>query len=80
MFMKKLIPVFCLALVITQTSCGPAAESRETMHARAKAVADSIAGLIKTSMAEAEAPGPVNTAVKVDTPAVSTPSAAAKQK
>ncbi len=74
--MKKIIPVFCLALLITQTSCGPAAESSDTMHSRAKVIADSIAGLIKNSMAEAETPGPVNTAVKVDTPAVITNTAA----
>jgi hypothetical protein len=37
-------------------SCGPAAESREQMHSRAKTIADSMANLIKVAMDEAEMP------------------------
>ncbi len=78
--MKKIIPVFCLALLITQTSCGPAAESSDTMHSRAKVIADSIAGLIKTSMAEAEAPGPVAAPVTPTAAPAPTPQGTANTK
>lgn len=63
--MKKIILFFSLILIIIQTSCGPAAESRESMHKRAKEVQDSIAKSIKDAIAEAEegmaapAPAPV---------------------
>lgn len=67
----KNILLFSLAFAVFQTSCGPAAENRETMHSRAKQIGDSIANSIKTSMAEAEAPA-VNTAVKVDSAAATT--------
>jgi hypothetical protein len=52
--MKKIILFFSLVFIITQTSCGPAAESRESMHKRAKEVQDSIAKSIKDAIAEAE--------------------------
>ena len=48
-------------------SCGPAAENREAMHIRAKSFQDSIAFIIKSSMAEAAAPGPGQPAPAVDT-------------
>ena len=77
--MKTPILVLSLALLAIQTSCGPAAENRETMHARAKQVADSIANSIKTSMAEAEAPGPAINVIKVDTPSAKTNTTAPKK-
>jgi len=52
--MKKIISFFSLIFVLTQTSCGPAAESRESMHKRAKEVQDSIAKSIKDAIAEVE--------------------------
>jgi len=70
--MKTSILVLSLALLMIQTSCGPAAENRETMQARAKQVADSIANSIKASMAEAETPGPAMNAPKPDTAAAKT--------
>ncbi|MCW3075854.1 MAG: hypothetical protein JWO32_463 [Bacteroidetes bacterium] len=72
--MKTIYFSLSLTLLIILGSCGPAAESRESMQSRAKNVADSIANLIKTSMAEAETPGPA-AAVKPDTTAGKTPSA-----
>lgn len=77
--MKILLPVFAISLLLSNTSCGPAAENRETMHARAKQVGDSIANVIKTSMAEAAAPGPAINVVKVDTAAAKTNSATPKK-
>jgi hypothetical protein len=41
---------------ISFVSCGPAAEDRNQMHARAKVISDSMANLIKSAMAEAEMP------------------------
>lgn len=46
-------------LVLFLQSCGPAAEDRNVMHARAKQFQDSIANLIKTQMMEAD-PNAVN--------------------
>jgi hypothetical protein len=43
-------------IFFTLYSCGPAAESREQMHSRAKTIADSMANLIKVAMDEAEMP------------------------
>jgi hypothetical protein len=57
--MKKIILFFSLVLIITQISCGPAAESRDSMHKRAKEVQDSIAKSIKDAIAEAEEGMPV---------------------
>jgi len=54
--MKKIILLFTLVVAITVVSCGPAAENREAMYARAKVFQDSIANVLKTSMAEAAAP------------------------
>jgi hypothetical protein len=54
--MKKQIIIPAALLFFALTSCGPAAENREQMHARAKTIADSMANLIKTAMAEAEMP------------------------
>lgn len=54
--MKKVSILFSFSsLILFAFSCGPAAEDRQNMHARAKVVADSIANMIKTKMAEAEA-------------------------
>lgn len=61
---KTLIPALVFPLILI--SCGPAAEDREQMHARAKVFQDSIANAIRTSMAEAAAPGP-NAQMPVDT-------------
>ena len=57
--MKKtvLFPAFTFILILT--SCGPAAEDRQVMHERAKIFQDSIANMIRTTMAEAEAPANV---------------------
>lgn len=55
--MKKLILIPALACIVVFAACGPAAESREQMHARAKVFQDSIANAIRVSFAEAEAPG-----------------------
>lgn len=57
MFMMnfKFLLVSAIALSIF-SSCGPAGEDREAMYARAKVFQDSIANVIKSSMAEAEAP------------------------
>lgn len=44
------------------SACGPAAEDRSTMMSRAKQVQDSIAFVIRSQMAEAEAPGPMQQA------------------
>lgn len=71
--MKKLFILALTAFTLSQTTCGPAGEDRATMHSSAKRIGDSIANLIKTSMAEAEAPGPV--AAPVNT-AATTPTAA----
>lgn len=53
----KHILFFALAAAAI-VACGPAAEDREQMHARAKVFQDSIAKAIRTSMEEAAAPGP----------------------
>ena len=53
--MKKFILFFSLIVTITFFSCGPAAESRESMHKRAKEVQDSIANSIKTAIEEVDA-------------------------
>lgn len=71
--MKNLAVLFSLAVVVFVSSCGPAAEDREAMYARAKVFQDSIARLIKTSMDDAAAPAPgmqaapLPTAAAVDT-------------
>ena len=52
--MKKIFLFFSLIFILAQTSCGPAAESRESMHKRAKEVQDSIAKSIKDAIAEVE--------------------------
>jgi hypothetical protein len=67
----KTLPVILLFISILY-SCGPAAEDRNVMHSRAKIFQDSIANVIRTQMAEAEAPA--NTAVQVDTAARPAPS------
>ena len=54
--MKKIKILLSLNVFVLLTSCGPAAEDREKMHARAKVFQDSIANSIRTSMAEAEMP------------------------
>lgn len=45
--------------VVTLWSCGPAAEDRKKMHERASVFQDSIANVIRTTIAEAEGPAPV---------------------
>ncbi len=65
--MKKTVLFFSLMLAIAFTSCGPAAESRDTMHARAKQVQDSIANAIKSAIDEVSATP--NAAVVPDTSA-----------
>ncbi|PBQ32186.1 hypothetical protein CNR22_10520 [Sphingobacteriaceae bacterium] len=57
--MKNLFLLSAFAFILILTSCGPAAENRQVMHERAKVFQDSIANMIRTSMAEAEAPGGV---------------------
>lgn len=52
--MKKIFLFLSLIFILAQTSCGPAAESRESMHKRAKEVQDSIAKSIKDAIAEVE--------------------------
>ncbi|MEI8135783.1 MAG: hypothetical protein WCH21_00490 [Bacteroidota bacterium] len=52
--MKKIFLFFSLIFILAQTACGPAAESRESMHKRAKEVQDSIAKSIKDAIAEVE--------------------------
>ncbi len=61
--------VALVAVVVINTSCGPAAEDREAMYARAKVFQDSIANVLKSSMAEAEAPGPAIAPAPASTPA-----------
>lgn len=56
--MKKTGLFSSLLFVVVLNSCGPAAENRQMMHERAKVFQDSIANIIRTTMAEAEAPGP----------------------
>ncbi len=63
--------IVVLAVIVFNSSCGPAAEDREAMYARAKVFQDSIANVLKSSMAEAEAPGPA-----IAPPPASTPAAA----
>jgi hypothetical protein len=65
--MKKNILLTGIILLVIASSCGPAAENREAMHIRAKSFQDSIAFIIRSSMAEAAAPGPVQQAAVVDT-------------
>lgn len=57
--MKKIFVIPSFAFFIVFTSCGPAAENKQLMHERAKVFQDSIATVIRTSMAEAEAAGNV---------------------
>lgn len=57
--MKNLFLLSAFAFMLILTSCGPAAENRQVMHERAKVFQDSIATVIRSSMAEAEAQGPV---------------------
>ena len=66
--MKKTSVLSTLILLICLSACGPAAEDREKMHARAKEFQDSIANFIRTSMAEAEMPVQApQTATPIDT-------------
>jgi hypothetical protein len=48
--------LFFGSVLLGLSSCGPAAEDREAMYARAKVFQDSIANVIKQSMDEAAAP------------------------
>ena len=54
--MKNTFFFFCSVFSLLFSSCGPASEDRNYMHARAKVFQDSIANFIRASMAEAEAP------------------------
>lgn len=67
--MKKIVLASSLFFVLAITSCGPAAEDRQAMHSRAKVFQDSIANVIRMSMAEAAAPGPNAAAVPAVTAA-----------
>ncbi len=72
--MKKIsFFIALMAVIVFNSSCGPAAEDREAMYARAKVFQDSIANVLKSSMAEAEAPGPAAVAAPASTPAASQP-------
>jgi len=73
--MKKIVLLSAFVFVLILTACGPAAENRQVMHERAKVFQDSIANMIRTSMAEAEAPGPViiKPAAPAATPAATPP-------
>lgn len=61
MRISKILPV-SVFLAVALWSCGPAAEDRKKMHERAKVFQDSIATFIRTTMAEAENPAPVQAA------------------
>ena len=52
--MKKTVFLSSSLFTLILSSCGPAAEDRQMMHDRAKVFQDSIANVIRTSMAEAE--------------------------
>ena len=78
--MKKNILLTGIILLVIASSCGPAAENREAMHIRAKSFQDSIAFIIRSSMAEAAAPGPVQQAAVVDTSKKVMPSGAPAKK
>jgi hypothetical protein len=65
--MKTTVFLSASLFILIFTSCGPAAEDRKMMHDRAKVFQDSIANIIRTSMAEAE--GSANTTVMQQTPA-----------
>lgn len=78
--MKKLLLSLSFVFALIITSCGPAAENRDYMQMRAKTIADSMANLIKSAMAEAEMPGytvpgpkPVDTTAQKTNTAVNTP-------
>ena len=60
---RSTLPSILAAVALA--ACGPAAEDRNVMHARAKVFQDSIANEIRNRMNEAEAP--VNTGVRLDT-------------
>ncbi|HQQ95117.1 MAG TPA: hypothetical protein PLQ93_11225 [Bacteroidia bacterium] len=62
-----------LLITLLVSSCGPAAEDRATMVSRAKEVQDSIANMIRSSLAEAEGTVPATAAPAT----VVTPSSAA---
>jgi|GEM_PF-766094 len=78
--MKRILLPITFSFILFLTSCGPAAENREVMHQRAKVFQDSIANMIRSSMAEAEAPargtvvvsspGATNAAVPAPAPTV----------
>jgi len=73
--MKNSIFTFALLAVLV-SSCGPAAEDRDAMYARAKVFQDSIANVIKTSMDQAAAPvagGQVAPVATPTSPATTTP-------
>lgn len=65
--MKKNNILLTLTVVGMLVACGPAAEDREKMHARAKVFQDSIANAIRSSMAEAEMPAQAPVAAPMDT-------------
>lgn len=60
---KKIFLLTASLSFILLTACGPAAEDRRAMHERAKVFQDSIANVIRATIAEAE--GPVQTAAPV---------------
>lgn len=64
---KVILSLSALVLSVTFLSCGRAAEDRKMMHERAKIFQDSIASVIRASMAEAEGPAAPVVAPPVDT-------------
>jgi hypothetical protein len=73
--MKKIIlPAITLSLIVF--SCGPAAEDKKIMHERAKIFQDSIASVIRKTLAEAEGPAsapPVVAPAPTAAPTATTP-------
>lgn len=66
---KASLSFSALILTLTFLSCGRAAEDRKMMHERAKIFQDSIANVIRTTMAEAEGPAAVVVPTVTDTAA-----------
>lgn len=71
---RSIFFIFSLAIFIAFFSCGPAAEDRQAMHARAKVFQDSIANAIRASLNEAESPAPMP--IAQPGPATNTPTPA----
>lgn len=49
--MKKIcLTIMVITAIFSLVKCGPAAEDRDAMHAKAKRVSDSIAGVIDSAL------------------------------